>query len=79
VGRTLATVGRGHEHREVEDPGHLLGDPVEVTALEHDLRQRGVQGVDPGQGGGSTVLAAAASQLLGPSGPIVGRTSHRQT
>ena len=52
--RALAAVGRGERHLDAEHLSGLLGDLLEVAALEHDVAQGGVQRVDPRQhvGGG---------------------------
>ncbi len=62
-GRELAAVGRGEQHPDVQDPGDLLGDPVEVAALQHDLGQAGVQGIHAGQRGAGSPVTAAYQHL----------------
>ena len=72
----LPAVGGGEQHAVAQHPGHLRRDLVQVAALEHDLRQRGVQGIDPGQLRTGVVGGYQDLRLL-PL--IVGTTSHRQT
>ena len=49
VGGALPAVGRGDHHPGAEDRRDLLGDPVQVAALQDDVGEGGVQGVDPRQ------------------------------
>ena len=49
VGGLLTAVARRHDDARVEDAGDLLGDPGEVATVEHDVGQRGVERVDPGE------------------------------
>ena len=69
----LAAVGRRERHPDAEHGGRLGGDLLEVTALQHDVAQRGVQRVDPRQHVGGGV---SGYQHLGP---IVGDRWHNLT
>ena len=54
-------------------------DAVEVAALEHDLGQPGVQGVDARQCGARALFSVTSYQDLHSPAASVGTTSHRQT
>ena len=73
VGGALTPVRGGERDGAVERRGHLLGDPFQVAALEHDVGQRGVQRVGPCQRRGRVVVAY--QQLASPPWFLV-RTSH---
>ena len=45
MGRALTTVGRGEDHAVAQRRTHRRGDGVQVAALQHDVRQGGVEGI----------------------------------
>ena len=73
---SLPPVGRGEEDAELEHPGHLGRDPAQVTPLEHDLGEPGVQGIHARQRSDGVLVAY---QHLPFALPIVSTTSHRPT
>ena len=73
-GGALPAVGGGDHDADIERARDLVGDADQVTALEDDLGEPGVQGVDPRQ----PVDLPSVIKICSPSVGIVGTTSHRR-